>query len=159
MTRRLLPFLLSAALFVVDRLSKVWIDRNIGAFDTWAIIPGFFNIIHAENRGMAFSLMADWTSAWRGLFLIGVSSAVLIFVVVMLWQAKTLLQRSALTLVLGGASGNLYDRVVRGSVTDFLDVYVGDYHWPTFNVADSAITVGALLLVSELLLSRGKHVS
>lgn len=159
MTRRLLPFLLSAALFVVDRLSKVWIDRNIGAFDTWAIIPGFFNIIHAENRGMAFSLMADWTSAWRGLFLIGVSSAVLIFVVVMLWQAKTLLQRSALTLVLGGAAGNLYDRVVRGSVTDFLDVYVGDYHWPTFNVADSAITVGALLLVSELLLSRGKHVS
>lgn len=159
MTRRLLPFLLSAALFVVDRLSKVWIDRNIGAFDTWAIIPGFFNIIHAENRGMAFSLMADWTSAWRGLFLIGVSSAVLIFVVVMLWQAKTLLQRSALTLVLGGAAGNLYDRVVRGSVTDFLDVYVGDYHWPTFNVADSAITVGALLLVSELIWSRGKHVS
>jgi signal peptidase II len=158
-TRRLLPFLLSAALFVVDRLSKVWIDRNIGAFDTWAIIPGFFNIIHAENRGMAFSLMADWTSAWRGLFLIGVSSAVLIFVVVMLWQAKTLLQRSALTLVLGGAAGNLYDRVVRGSVTDFLDVYVGDYHWPTFNVADSAITVGALLLVSELIWSRGKHVS
>lgn len=159
MTRRLLPFLLSAALFVVDRLSKVWIDRNIGAFDTWAIIPGFFNIIHAENRGMAFSLMADWTSAWRGLFLIGVSSAVLIFVVVMLWQAKTLLQRSALTLVLGGAAGNLYDRLVRGSVTDFLDVYVGDYHWPTFNVADSAITVGALLLVSELIWSRGKHVS
>jgi signal peptidase II len=158
-TRRLLPFLLSAALFVVDRVSKVWIDRNIGAFDTWAIIPGFFNIIHAENRGMAFSLMADWTSAWRSIFLIGVSSAVLVFVAVMLWQARTLLQRSALTLVLGGAVGNLYDRLVRGSVTDFLDIYVGDYHWPTFNVADSAITVGALLLVSELLLSRGKHVS
>lgn len=159
MNPRLLPFLLAAALFLADRSSKVWVGRNLGAFDTWVIVPGFFNLIHAENRGMAFSLMADWTSAWRELFLLGVSSAVLLLVARMLWQANTPLQRAALTLVLGGAAGNLYDRVVRGSVTDFLDVYLGDYHWPTFNVADSAITVGALLLVSELLWSRGKHVS
>lgn len=159
MTARLTPFLISLLLFAADRVTKIWIDRNIGAFDTWTVIPGFFNIIHAENRGMAFSLMADWSSAWRSVFLIGVSAAVLLMVAVMLWQAQTRLQRGALALVLGGAAGNLYDRVARGSVTDFLDFYAGGYHWPTFNIADSAITVGALLLVFELLSSRGKHVS
>jgi len=158
-TARLTPFLISLLLFAADRVTKIWIDRNIGAFDTWTVIPGFFNIIHAENRGMAFSLMADWSSAWRSVFLIGVSAAVLLMVAVMLWQAQTRLQRGALALVLGGAAGNLYDRVARGSVTDFLDFYAGGYHWPTFNIADSAITVGALLLVFELLSSRGKHVS
>jgi len=158
-TARLTPFLISLLLFAADRVTKIWIDRNIGAFDTWTVIPGFFNIIHAENRGMAFSLMADWSSAWRSVFHIGVSAAVLLMVAVMLWQAQTRLQRGALALVLGGAAGNLYDRVARGSVTDFLDFYAGGYHWPTFNIADSAITVGALLLVFELLSSRGKHVS
>jgi len=156
---RLLPFLVSAVLFLADRLSKIWIDRNIGAFDTWVIVPGLFNIIHAENRGMAFSLMADWSGPWRGVFLIGMSTGVLVLVAVMLWQAQTRFQRSALVLVLGGAAGNLFDRVTRGSVTDFLDIFIGEYHWPTFNIADSAITVGAFLLVSELLTSRGKHVS
>ena len=151
MTAKVAPFGIALLVFLVDRLTKIWIDRSLTAFDEWVIIPGFFNIIHAENRGMAFSLMAEWSSRWREFFLIGVSGAVLLLIATMLWQARDALQWWALVLVLGGAMGNLYDRVVRGSVTDFLDFHVAGYHWPTFNVADSAITVGAILLASELL--------
>ena len=150
MTRKTAPFAAALLIFALDRITKLWIERSLAAFDEWVVIPGLVNIIHAENRGMAFSLMADWSSAWREFFLIGVSGAVLTLIATMLWQTHGAVQRWALTLVLGGALGNLYDRLARGSVTDFIDVHVRGYHWPTFNVADSAITVGALMLALEL---------
>jgi signal peptidase II len=157
MIHKLVPYIAAVLIFVADRLSKAWIDAHIGAWDNWVIIPGFFSIIHAENRGMAFSLLADWRSGWREVVLVGVAGVVLVFVSSMVWQTRGRLQRWALTLVMGGAAGNLFDRAVRGTVTDFLDFYIGEHHWPTFNVADSAITVGAILLGLELLLAKGKE--
>ena len=158
MAARLAPFAFSLLVLALDRVTKLWIERNLSAVDTWVIIPGLFNIIHAENRGMAFSLLADASPAWRAFLLIGVSLAVVGFLAVLLWREgsarKNLRERAALSLVVGGAIGNLYDRITRGSVTDFLDVYIGEYHWPTFNVADSAITVGAALLVLDFWLHR-----
>jgi signal peptidase II len=131
----------------------------MSAYDVWAVIPGFLNIVHSENPGMAFGLFADHDSPWRSFLLVGVSLAILIFLGRLLWLAKPgprggKTQPFALALVIGGAVGNLYDRIVRGSVTDFIDVYAGSYHWPTFNVADSAITVGAILLALDLWLTR-----
>jgi signal peptidase II len=151
---RRVVFSIVAVVFVVDRLTKMWIVERLGAFDVWTVIPGFFQIIHSENRGMAFSLMADWPSPWREVVLIGVASGVLMLVVGLLWRAQDRLQQVSLALVLGGAAGNLYDRVARGSVTDFLEFFVGEWHWPAFNVADAAITSGAILLLLDAFMAR-----
>ena len=153
MRHRLAPLAAALAILAADRVTKVWIERNVSAWDIRSVIPGFLNIIHAENRGMAFSLLANAPESVRGFSLIGVAGIVLVFVALMFWRAAANLERWALALVMGGAVGNLWDRILRGSVTDFIDVYYGDWHWATFNVADSAITCGALLLGLHLLLT------
>jgi signal peptidase II len=152
MDRRLVSFGIASGVVILDRLTKMWIDASVSIWDTYVVIPHFFNIVHTQNRGAAFGLFADSSSEWRGFLLMGVSLAVLALVAVLLWQfpqqaAKSQwVSRLGLALVLGGAIGNLYDRAVYGSVTDFLEFYIGRYHWPAFNVADSAITIGAALL-------------
>jgi len=162
MHQRIPAFALVAVIIVLDRLTKLWIQAEVSLYDSRTVIPGFFDIVHAENRGMAFGLFSDGESAIRRLLLVGVALVVLLAVAAMLWKLPSQTGRtsrltgSALVLVLGGAIGNLYDRAFRGSVTDFLDVYVGDWHWPAFNVADSAITIGAALLALSLLLHKNR---
>jgi len=147
---------ISGAIFVLDRVSKALVEAYVSAWDTYVVIPGFFNVIHTQNRGAAFGFLADAGSTWRTILLVGVSSIVLLFVGALLWRAtrkgaeESWLTRSALAMILGGAVGNVYDRVMKGVVTDFLDFYAGTYHWHTFNVADSAITIGASLLLIEM---------
>jgi signal peptidase II len=149
------------AVFLLDQLSKWVIKSRVSAFDTIHVIPGFFNIVHAENRGVAFGLLAASSGAVRGIVLVGVAAVVLIYVTVLLARGRTRengMLTMALALVLGGAMGNLYDRLVRGTVTDFVEVYAGDHYFPAFNVADSAISIGGALLVLDMLRSRGaKH--
>lgn len=152
--RRAVPWLTAAAIVLADHASKVWIESNIGPLETRVVIPEVFNIIYTRNKGAAFGLFANAPDAWRTLLLIVVSAAVLGFVVHLLWQAIRDGHRSmqwALVLVLGGALGNLYDRVRYGSVTDFLQVFIGSYEWPSFNVADSCITIGAVLIGIEMI--------
>ena len=146
--------------FVLDRFTKVLIERNLSVWDTVRVIPGFFNIVHTKNRGAAFGVFSDSSSEFRSIALIGVSLLVLIFVSILLLRpARAGFSGSRLTivglsLVLGGAIGNIYDRIVSGQVTDFLEFYLGEYHFAAFNVADSAITVGAGLLLLDMWLSR-----
>jgi signal peptidase II len=143
------------ALFVVllDRWSKLSVAARIPMYTHIQIIPGFFRLTHTENTGAAFSLFADSTSHWRTGLLIGFSVVAMIVVITLLWrQTKALtITGIALSLILGGAFGNLWDRVARGRVVDFLLVYVKQYQWPVFNLADSAIVIGACLLVFEIL--------
>jgi signal peptidase II len=152
--------LIAGLVIVLDRLTKAWVEQSVSLFDVHAVIPGFFNIVHTQNTGMAFGLLAESSGAWRTIFLIGVAFGILLLVTISLWNLPAQLPpgqkyiRLALALILGGAIGNLYDRIARGSVTDFLEFYVGEYHWPAFNVADSAITIGAALLLVDLLRSR-----
>ncbi len=152
MRRRLAVFGLAAAVFLADRATKELIQSRVAATEVLPVIPGFFNIVHTRNAGAAFGLLAGAPGEWRALFLTGLSVAVLIIVARLLWQnsAGGRLLLASLALILGGALGNLYDRVVDGSVTDFLQVFLGPYEWPSFNVADSAISVGAALLVWDL---------
>jgi signal peptidase II len=163
MSRRLPAFALAGIWFCLDRATKLLVQANMGREDVIAVIPGFFDLIYTENRGMAFSLLAEGESEWRSFFLIGVTALVLAFVACILWQtspkglAASRWSRTGLSLVLGGALGNLYDRVVRGAVTDFLDFHVAGYHWPAFNVADMGLTVGVALVVLDLWRSRHRE--
>jgi len=159
MDRRALSFGLAGLIVVLDRLAKLWIEKNVALWDSFHVIPGFFDIVHTQNRGMAFGLFNDSTSPWRTFLLVGVTGVVLVFIIVMIWKLPEQAIRYqkltpvSLGLILGGALGNFYDRIVAGRVTDFLDLYAGDWHWPAFNVADSAITIGAILMAFELLMT------
>jgi signal peptidase II len=162
MRRRLVPFLIAAVLVLLDRLTKDSIKTHIGAYDTITVIPGLFNIVHTENPGIAFGLLSNATGPWRNILLIGFSAAVLIAIAAMLLRPSTQrdsMLRTALTFILGGAFGNLYDRIVNGTVTDFVEVHAGQHYFPAFNVADSAITVGACLLLLDMWWAKERKVS
>ncbi len=150
---RITHFILALLVVLLDRWSKRLVAAHIAMYTHIQIIPGFFRITHTENTGAAFSLFADSPSHWKTGLLIGFSLIAMVIVSVLLWrQARALtLTGIALSLILGGAVGNLWDRVASGRVVDFLLFYVKSYQWPVFNLADSAIVVGASLLVIEIL--------
>jgi signal peptidase II len=147
----------AAAVFALDRLSKWIIETRVSAMDTLKVIPGFFDIVHSSNRGVAFSLFHNSTSPWRTTLLIVAAVAALLVVGWMIVRSSGAGRFTlyGLALIFGGALGNLFDRVMRGAVTDFLDFYLRDMHWPAFNVADSAVVIGSALLLLDLL--RPKH--
>lgn len=138
---------------MLDRWSKWLVAQRIALFDNIPVIPGFFKITHLRNKGAAFSLFADAPESWRLATLVIFSLIALAIVLVLLVKSSTRLslQGAALALILGGAIGNLWDRVLHGWVTDFILVYYRQWEWPAFNVADSAICVGAVLLIGEML--------
>jgi signal peptidase II len=151
--RRVKAYGTAAAVLALDRLSKWIVESTLSAYDTVRVIPGLFNIVRSENRGMAFGIMNDSTNEWRTTLLLVFSAAAVVFVAAMLWNGQRLDRFSfwGLTLIMGGATGNVFDRAVSGRVTDFLDFYIGEHHWHTFNVADSAIVIGCGLLLIDLL--------
>jgi signal peptidase II len=157
------PRLRSSAIIIgvvtLDRITKLSIRQHFSPWDTTPIIRGFFNIVHAENPGAAFGFLSESTSPLRGFLLVGVSLAVMAIIGTMLFRPsvqKTPLLETALALVFGGAAGNLWDRMFRGTVTDFLQFFFGAYEFPSFNAADSAITIGACLLLLDLWQNRAK---
>src|SRR5437660_6914892 len=155
---RLRAYGIAAAVFALDRLTKWIVETRLSFTDTYEVIPGFFDIVHSENRGVAFGIFNDSTSGWRTTLLVGFSLAAVAGVGFMLRKAQTMdaVLLWALSLILGGAAGNLFDRIASGRVTDFLELYIGPYHWPTFNVADSAIVTASILLIVDLLRSKDK---
>jgi signal peptidase II len=147
---------LGGTIILLDQMTKYLVLQFLPLFSTIQVIPGFFNLVHVRNTGAAFSFLAGEPSAWRQGLFIGLTLlvvAMLLFAYGKVRSSDTW-SRTAYVLIVAGALGNLTDRLRLGEVVDFLDFYVGAYHWPAFNVADSAITVGALMLVVSLL--RGK---
>ena len=141
----------------VDQVSKYWVFGTFFLFESRTIIPGFFNLTYLTNNGAAFSILAGQPALWRQMFFI--STALVALVMIWLFQRSygrtSKLYTVALALVAGGAIGNLIDRIRFGFVIDFLDFYIGAYHWPTFNVADSAIFIGvSLFIFKNLVLDR-----
>lgn len=153
---RIVPFALAAGVVLLDRFTKGLIKSKIGLWDRPIdVIPGFFDIVHTENPGIAFGLLAESSGPWRSVLLIGFSLVVLAVIATMLLRGThSVALRSGLGLVLGGAFGNLYDRIVNRTVTDFLEFHAGSHYFPAFNVADSAISVGAGLLLLDMWLTR-----
>ncbi len=151
---RFTPLAIAAIVVIGDRLSKLEIQSALSSYDSIPVIAGWLRIIHTENPGAAFGMLAQGNPILRSLVLIGVSGLVLLFVAWALWSNRSTLNswlsRFGLSLILGGAAGNLYDRIVHQTVTDFIEVYHRGWSFPAFNVADSAITVGAILLLLDL---------
>ncbi len=161
--RRILAYLVAAGAFALDRLTKLAIEARLSFFDIHKVIPGFFDIVRSENRGVAFGILDASTAGWRTPLLILASVAAVVMIGAMVWKTERLSKASlwGFGLILGGAAGNLFDRAVSGRVTDFLLFYVGSYQWPTFNIADSAIDIGAAVLIIDLIRSKRQaaHVS
>jgi signal peptidase II len=149
-------FLIAAAVLLLDRLAKWAVASNIPLHDSVTVIPACFHLTHVENTGAAFGLFAESTAQWKIGALVSFSVIALMVVSALLWKHSHSLSTTTigLSLILGGATGNLWDRMLTGHVVDFFDFYVGSYHWPAFNVADSAIVIGAILLVSEIVFAK-----
>jgi signal peptidase II len=145
--------LIALIVVLLDRWTKHMVAQRIRLYAHIQIIPGFFQLTHTENTGAAFSLFADSPGHWKTAMLIAFSVIALLVVSVLLWKNSPgqVVTGIGLSLIMGGAVGNLWDRLARGRVVDFLLFYVKRYQWPVFNLADSAIVVGAGLLVWEIL--------
>jgi len=145
--------LIALVVVLLDRWTKHLVEQRIRLYAHIQIIPGFFQLTHTENTGAAFSLFADSQAHWKTGMLIAFSVIALLVVSALLWKNNPahVVTGVGLSLIMGGAVGNLWDRLARGRVVDFLLFYVKRYQWPVFNLADSAIVVGAGLLVLEIL--------
>jgi signal peptidase II len=142
--------LISAIAVVLDQVSKFWILYSVMAPPRVIEVTPFFNLVLAWNKGISFG-MFNTGSTYGPLLLTGLAIVIVIALCIWLWRADTKWVACALGLVIGGAVGNVIDRVRFGAVVDFLDVHAFGYHWPAFNVADSAICVGAAILILESL--------
>ena len=158
---RRLPWLLliSAAIILADRMTKNWVSAHIPLGGAIPIIPRFLRITHWTNEGAAFSLFADTASPhfvrWA-LVAFTLVAVLVIFIVLLRLDNHLTLTTVALALILAGALGNVHDRILYGSVIDFIEVRIFTYHWPDFNVADSSVVTGACLLLLDSMLPHRK---
>lgn len=153
---RLWLYVTAIAVYLIDRLSKLWVMATLGDYDQIVVIPDFFHLIHIRNSGAAFGMLADAEPWLRLSVLVGASSLAVFALAYFVWKSAGNASyggwklQTGLALILGGAAGNIHDRIVYGNVVDFLDFFFGSWHWYTFNIADSAICVGTGLLLLDL---------
>jgi signal peptidase II len=152
---RWLSVLIALLVFVGDQVTKSLVEKSIAEYTVVPVLPGFFNLTHTKNTGVAFGIFSGSPAPWKTALLIVVSAALIAAVVSFIWRSRRVHWEAGvgLALVLGGASSNLVDRIRAGQVVDFLDFYWRGYHWPAFNLADSAIVVGAIFLVIQVIFS------
>jgi signal peptidase II len=148
---------LTLGIVLADRATKAWFETQTEESWRHEVVRHFIYLVHSRNPGIAFSLFADSHSPWLRILLVG---GALVVICARAWLLVAGQGGAAacagLALLLGGATGNVTDRIIHGAVTDFLEVWIGSYRWPAFNVADSAITVGAILLILDLIFSPTK---
>jgi len=148
--------MIAGVVVLLDQATKLMVLAKMPLYQSIAVLPGFFNLTHIRNPGGAFGFMAAGSPGIRNLLFVGVS-AIAMGLIVYFYRSTPKTHSflaSALALIFGGAVGNLIDRLRFGEVVDFLDVYVNTYHWPAFNVADSAITVGITIFIAHLVLGK-----
>ncbi len=143
-----------AVILILDQITKYIVQTRVRLRETIQVIPGFFNITHVRNKGAAFSLFSDASDSFRSIFFITVTIVAIIVILLLIRKTQERLPIAAFALILGGAVGNLIDRLRYGEVVDFVQWYVKSYYWPSFNVADSAITIGVCLLAVDMLFQK-----
>jgi signal peptidase II len=148
---------LSALIVALDRITKLWVSHHIAEGNVIVVIPRVFAISHVMNPGAAFSMFTDSPNPARTralLIAFSLLAAVVVFIILLRIGRRLSLAAVSMALVLGGAIGNVWDRIAYGTVVDFLEVHIIHYHWPDFNVADSAIVIGGILLLIDSLRPR-----
>jgi signal peptidase II len=148
----------AASVIAIDQLTKAVITEKLFMYGTHKVIDGFFNLVYVMNPGAAFGFLSRTPELFRYSFFIGITVLAMLLIIYYLVKSgneKAIITLS-LALIFGGAVGNLIDRIRFGAVVDFLDFYIGNWHWPAFNAADSAITVGAALMLWEMIIARRK---
>lgn len=151
------PLLLAVIVFLLDQSAKAIVQETLGPWDKITVIPGFFNLVHVLNKGAAFGIFNETGTSWQTVFFIGATllAACLIGYILLSTTRRDRFFLLGFGAILGGALGNLADRVRLGMVVDYLDFYLGSFHWPAFNVADTAITLGALSLLISMYRKEG----
>lgn len=149
----LLFFVTTATVIILDQIMKAYVISTMSIHESFAVIEGFFNITYIRNPGAAFGFLAGASPIFRQVFFLSAAIAVILLILHGIRKSgeKEFLLVFSLSLLLAGAAGNLIDRVRFGEVVDFLDVYLGHYHWPAFNIADVAISTGAAILILIML--------
>jgi signal peptidase II len=142
-----------AAVIVLDQATKLLVDRLLALHESHQVLDGFLRLTYVRNRGAAFGILSDAELPYQSALFSLLSLAALSAIALYAWRlpAESRLPKTALALIMGGAVGNLVDRMRLGYVIDFVDAYVGPHHWPAFNVADSAISIGVALLIVDML--------
>ena len=162
MKRNIIIFILgAAAVIALDQITKAAITSRFLLHESYAVLDGFFNLVYVMNPGAAFGFLAGASAPFRYVFFTGITAVAILLIIYYLVknQHGSAVTVVSLTLIFGGAVGNLIDRIRFGAVVDFLDVYISTYHWPAFNVADSAITVGAILMIWEIICAKKREPS
>ena len=159
--RRLRWLWLTLVVVFLDRATKAWFETQTSEGWRHEVIHNFFYLVHTKNPGIAFSLFANSSSPIVRMLLIAGALVVIGLIAWLLVAGRNLssLHAAGLALLLGGAAGNVVDRMVNGGVTDFLEFYLGTYRYQAFNVADSAITIGAILVALDVLFAKHQHVA
>lgn len=150
---RLLYLVITLSIILGDQLSKALVTSRMTLSSTTPVVPGFVHLTLVHNRGALFGMFRDLSDPYRGFIFTAVPLVAIVLIVIFQYRTAVAdaVTQSGLALILGGAIGNLVDRLRLGYVIDFLDFFVGEYHWPAFNVADSSICVGVSLLFIDLL--------
>jgi signal peptidase II len=153
-----LYYFIIIVIFITDYFTKLWITKKIPPYQTKEVIKGFFNLTHIHNRGAVFGFLGNSQNPYIFLLLTILSFGALIFIIYYFLKIPITEKylKLSFSLILGGAFGNLTDRLLQGYVIDFLDFYIKKYHWPAFNVADASITIGAIVLIFILIFRRTK---
>ncbi len=154
------PLVLAAAIVLVDQITKALVRTYLPAWTAKPLIPGFLNLVHVQNRGAAFGFLSHGQGLWQPVFfiIITIAAVAIILALMRTGHRKDGVFQFSLGAILGGAVGNLVDRIRLGTVTDFIDMYIGRLHWPAFNVADTAISLGAFILLIAVY-RKGRHAS
>jgi signal peptidase II len=143
-----------SAVLLLDQYTKYLVETRIRLHEVIPVISGFFNLTHVRNPGAAFSLLADAPATFRTIFFLSATVIAVVVIIVLLRKTHEWLLVSGFALIMGGAMGNLIDRVRYGEVVDFIQWYYRSYYWPSFNIADSAITIAVVLLGADMLFAK-----
>jgi len=145
---------IAVTVLVLDQLTKYLVMRNVPRIGAVHVIPGLFDLINVRNRGAAFGILSGDHGGWRIALFVIISVAALAVIALLVRSVRDRMTLVSFSLIAGGAVGNLVDRIRFGEVVDFIDWHYRSWHWPTFNIADSAITIGVTLLVIDMLFPR-----
>jgi signal peptidase II len=160
--KNIIIFILGVVVVVIlDQITKSAIVTRFFIHESYPIVDGFFNLVYVMNPGAAFGFLANTSETFRYVFFIGITTLVILLIIYYLLKSKSsnILTVISLTLIFAGAVGNLIDRVRFGAVVDFLDFYIHTWHWPAFNIADSSISLGAVLMIWGMIVQRKEEAS